>query len=141
MKKGFTLIELLAVIVILAIIALITTPTIINVIQNSKKNALKDTGYGLVEAARNYQTEKQGEYESVALNIDYSTGTNKNVLTTKGDLPNAGELQIDEDGKVSLAIWSNNAKACAVKKTSKKTITINENIKKASDCKIANIDR
>lgn len=141
MKKGFTLIELLAVIVILAIIALITTPTIINVITNSKKNALKDSGYGLIESARNYQTEKQGEYESGALSIDYSKGTNKNVLTTKGDLPDAGELQIDENGKVTLAIWSNSAKACAVKKSSKKTITINENIKKASDCKIANIDR
>lgn len=137
MKKGFTLIELLAVIVILAIIALITTPTIINVIQNSKKNALKDTGYGLVEAARNYQAEN----DNIDLYINYTKGTNKNILTTKGDLPDAGELQIDENGKVSLAIWSNSAKACAVKKSSKKTITINTNITKSSDCIIANIDR
>ena len=33
-KKGFTLIELLAVIVILAVIALIATPMILNVIEN-----------------------------------------------------------------------------------------------------------
>ena len=36
-KKGFTLIELLAVIVILAIIALIATPIVLNLISESKK--------------------------------------------------------------------------------------------------------
>ena len=41
MKKGFTLIELLAVIVILAIIALIATPLILNVIDDSKKERSK----------------------------------------------------------------------------------------------------
>jgi len=50
MKKGFTLIELLAVIVILAIIALIATPLILNVIDNSKKGAFKNTAYGIIEA-------------------------------------------------------------------------------------------
>ena len=39
MKKGFTLIELLAVIIILAIIALIATPIILNVIDDAKKSA------------------------------------------------------------------------------------------------------
>ncbi len=39
MKKGFTLIELLAVIVILAIIALIATPIVLNIIEDSKKQS------------------------------------------------------------------------------------------------------
>ena len=38
-KKGFTLIELLAVIVVLAIIALIATPIVMNTIKNAKKGA------------------------------------------------------------------------------------------------------
>ena len=38
-QKGFTLIELLAVIVILAIIALIATPIVLNIIKDSKENA------------------------------------------------------------------------------------------------------
>ena len=41
MKKGFTLIELLAVIVILAIIALIATPIIMGIINDSKDSAKK----------------------------------------------------------------------------------------------------
>ena len=39
MKKGFTLIELLAVIVILAIIALIATPIVLSIINDSKESA------------------------------------------------------------------------------------------------------
>ena len=38
-NKGFTLIELLAVIVILAIVALVATPVILNIIQSSTDNA------------------------------------------------------------------------------------------------------
>ena len=43
MKKGFTLIELLAVIVILAIIALIATPIILNIISDTKEQAAKQS--------------------------------------------------------------------------------------------------
>ncbi|MBP3461897.1 MAG: prepilin-type N-terminal cleavage/methylation domain-containing protein, partial [Bacilli bacterium] len=49
-KKGFTLIELLAVIVILAIIALIATPIILNMINDAKKSASVDSAYGYIEA-------------------------------------------------------------------------------------------
>ena len=38
MKKGFTLIELLAVIILLAVVALISTPIIINVVNDAKKS-------------------------------------------------------------------------------------------------------
>jgi prepilin-type N-terminal cleavage/methylation domain-containing protein len=51
MRKGFTLIELLAVIVILTIIAFISVPLILNVIDNAKKGAFKSTAYGIIEAA------------------------------------------------------------------------------------------
>ena len=46
-KKGFTLIELLAVIVLLAIIALIVTPVVSNIISSAKKaaNARSVEGY------------------------------------------------------------------------------------------------
>ena len=43
MKKGFTLIELLAVIIILAVIALIATPMVLNVIDDAKESAHKSS--------------------------------------------------------------------------------------------------
>jgi type IV pilus assembly protein PilA len=54
LRKGFTLIELLAVIVILTIIALIATPLVLNVIEDSKKGAFKSTAHGIVKTAELY---------------------------------------------------------------------------------------
>ncbi len=66
-KKGFTLIELLAVIVILAIIALIATPIILNVIEEAKKNASKSSAYGYIEAAEKYIA-LQGAFDATGSN-------------------------------------------------------------------------
>ena len=49
-NKGFTLIELLAVIVILAIIALIATPTILGVVETARKGAAESSVLGYVDA-------------------------------------------------------------------------------------------
>ncbi len=49
MRKGFTLVELLAVIVILAVLALITVPLIINVVESSKKSTAESSAYGYIE--------------------------------------------------------------------------------------------
>ena len=49
-NKGFTLIELLAVIVILAIIALIATPIVLGIIEDSKMNANKVSAQYMVDA-------------------------------------------------------------------------------------------
>lgn len=49
-SKGFTLVELLAVLVILAIIALITTPIILGVIDNARKDGAEDKAWGYINA-------------------------------------------------------------------------------------------
>lgn len=54
MKKGFTLIELLAVIVILAVIALIATPVIMNAISLGQDIAYKNNEYAMTDAAVRY---------------------------------------------------------------------------------------
>ena len=53
-NKGFTLVELLAVIVILALIALIATPIILNIIKDAKRSAAKDSAYGYIDAVEKY---------------------------------------------------------------------------------------
>lgn len=138
MKKGFTLVELLAVIAIIAIIATITTPLILNVISTSKEKSFKDSAYGLVLAATNYQAEAQKNNSDVVLTIDYANDSSekKALLKTKGKLPDAGQLKIDENGKVTLALWSDDAKICAIKKNNEKNITLSK-ISKAQ-CVIGN---
>lgn len=54
MKKGFTLIELLAVIIILAIIALIATPIVLNVVDDAKKSAAESEANLVLSSINNY---------------------------------------------------------------------------------------
>lgn len=53
-EKGFTLIELLAVITILALILLISAPTILGVLKNSRKSSAEDATLSIVKSAKNY---------------------------------------------------------------------------------------
>ena len=65
MKKGFTLIELLAVIVILAIIALIATPIILNIIEDAREESNKRSidmyAKAVTNAIANYQLKEKGK--------------------------------------------------------------------------------
>ena len=64
-EKGFTLVELLAVIVILSVISLIAVPMILNVIEESKKGAIRSSVNGIVEAANLYYTQNKQEHHNV----------------------------------------------------------------------------
>lgn len=76
-SKGFTLVELLAVIVILAIIALITTPIILNVIEQSRKNAAVDKAWGTIDAVRLAYSQAQDPVDPVGLpfTVNFPKGT------------------------------------------------------------------
>lgn len=89
--KGFTLIELLAVIVILAIIALIATPIILNMIEDARKSAAKDSAYAYLDAAETY----------IAMNMMYQT-SNGTVATEYNVAPTTGACTIT-DGASSCA--------------------------------------
>ena len=87
-KIGFTLIELLAVIIVLAIIALIATPIIFNVIENVKLKSLENSCYGVIDAVRT-------KYAEGLLNLNKITNGNVNELTVSGEKPIDGTWTID----------------------------------------------
>ena len=90
-RKGFTLIELLAVIIVLAIIALIATPIIFNVIENAKLKSLENSCYGVIDGVRT-------KYAEGLLNsIDGTVKLKGNVteITVSGEQPIEGTWEID----------------------------------------------
>ena len=96
-KKGFTLIELLAVIIVIALIATIVTPSVIEYV-----NSAKNTSYNLliqntISASKTYYEECEygdlsdsSKYKSYACQINGST-----ITTTLGALANTGMLSVN----------------------------------------------
>ena len=93
-RKGFTLIELLAVIVVLAIIALIATPIVMNTIKNAKKGAAERTADNYIKQVETAVAEAKLENKSVP-NGTYDIDGNGNLTGT--GLPD-GKLEIDMSG-------------------------------------------
>ena len=109
-KKGFTLIELLAVIVVLAVIALIAIPIITNVIDKAKQGALKDSAYGIMDAAEIYLAKNLKEGITDTLEFTCSDGkciSGEEEIDYKGDI-DSGKVRIYSDNKIELCITDNN---------------------------------
>ena len=108
-KYGFTLIELLAVIVVLAIIALIATPIVMNTIKNAKKGAAERTADNYIKQVETTIAEKKLENNPLAdgpYTIDSNGNLTGNGLTESvtidmsGTKPNGGTVTIS-NGLVS----------------------------------------
>ncbi len=124
-KKGFTLIELLAVIIILVIIALITIPIIMNIIERANKSAFKDSAYGIIKAGEVYYANKL--LDSVEMTEITFTFPDAKGLDIKGSRPKSGNMIITKEGKIELAIT--NGKYCVTKGINDNDITLIENTK------------
>ena len=82
-KKGFTLIELLAVIVVLAIIALIATPIVMNTIKNAKKGAAERTADNYIKQVETAVAESRIDGTKVA-NGTYNIQPDGNLCPESG---------------------------------------------------------
>ena len=109
-KKGFTLIELLAVIVVLAIIALIATPIVMNTIKSAKKGAAERSADSYISAVETtvatakldgkdipdgtYQIDGEGNLTGESL------PNGKLTIDMKGNKPKSGTITIS-NGQVT----------------------------------------
>lgn len=127
MKKryGFTLVELLAVVVILAVVALIATPIILNVINDAKKSSIKQSAIGYVDAVEKTILEKKtntdidydGKYTIKKDQITKESETASLLpildliqlnVNVKGELPTKGNLEIKKSNVISGEFYYNN---------------------------------
>ena len=112
-NKGFTLIELLAVIVILAIIALIATPIVLGIIEDSRDSASENSAQFIIDGVqtayavaytKSYEDKASGMVPSIAHikeEIDFKNAT----ATIKAD----GALEITSgDIKCTFAVGEKN---------------------------------
>ena len=96
-QKGFTLVELLAVIVILAIIALISTPIILGVIEKARIGAAKQSALGYIDAVEkqivinSMDEDKSNDFENKGYTIGKLTSLGVKV---KGTVPYSGSVNI-----------------------------------------------
>ena len=98
-RQGFTLIELLAVIVVLAIIALIATPIVMNTIESSKKGATIESVRNMVHAAELYFISEDPRYGKLNLLDD--------KLDYDGQKPELGEVEVNKNGDSRVYAYIN----------------------------------
>jgi len=105
-NKAFTLIELLAIIVILAIIAVITVPIILNIIDSSKKGAVKDSALGFKDAVQKYYVSKLSHDIEEQLPSGYVlVGLLPNDFEVSGDVPTEDSwVQLDRGNVISYSL-------------------------------------
>jgi type IV pilus assembly protein PilA len=101
-KKGFTLIELLAVIVILAIIAIITSPLVLDSIALARDSSYRTSVINIAKIGEDYYAQKYLNQE--AFSYDQNIYDD---ISFKGYKAEDGQLVINNNGQVGscYCIW------------------------------------
>lgn len=132
-RKGFTLIELLAVIILIALIAVLIVPNIIDTMTKSKEASYQLLVKNIVTSAKTYYEEcEYGDLSNRTKYGSYACQINNNTITTTlGTLANTGMLTVSDvdpnnkDKKVVLdpRDTKKNMSACQIKITKKREET------------------
>ncbi len=137
-RRAFTLIELLAVIVILGLILVITSPVIFKVMEDARRGAFRASAYGIVKSAENnYYKKVLFSKPPKISSFTYENGeeiplVDNDKLEYKGERPENGEVIINQQGQVAIAL--HNGTYCALKKYEETYVTVIR--KKLEDCKL-----
>jgi prepilin-type N-terminal cleavage/methylation domain-containing protein len=110
-EEGFTLIEVLAVLILLTILAVITVPIILGIIDDSKMNAFKASSYGIIQSAKNIYIETLYAGDTPEnIVFTYTAGVESSEPTGKklnydGGNPTSGQVSLTNGGQIAIAIY------------------------------------
>ncbi len=105
LKKGFTLIELLGVIILLAIISLMATPIILNLVNDAQESADMTTAQLIVSSGHNYYAASLfDEAKKMKIN-NLADVYNEIEMTNK---PTTGQLYVNNNDQVAMGVIINN---------------------------------
>lgn len=152
-RNGFTLVELLGVLAILAILATITVPIVLNVFNNTANSAFEDNAMSLSKAADNYYSASTLDaYTKLPFLVTFNDGketnkyinnenknceiSNDRMMEYTGDNPDSGNIYIDKNGDIYMAIYDKQSHKCAIKNPGDKTVTFTN--QSESECKLDN---
>ena len=125
-KKGFTLIELLAVIIILAVVALIATPIVLNVIDDARSSAALSEGNLVLKGINSYceQVEMKKELGDGLEEGDFDCNPEENstiTLTSEDNSDDLAKMISNLDGDTTVSVTLKNGKV--------ESLTVNSNTK------------
>ena len=97
-RKGFTLIELLAVIILIALIAVLIVPNVLDTMTKSKEASYQMLVKNIVTSAKTYYEEcEYGDLSNSTKYGSYACKINNNTITTTlGTLANTGMLAVSD---------------------------------------------
>lgn len=131
-KKGFTLLELLGVIILVAVIALITIPIVLNVIGKTKHGAFKDSVYGLMDSAEFYYAKNLSTDNLLSLVIGIQDQEpNMEDFNYKGKKVEKAYIEVTGEGQTRTYVWDEGL--CGVKGLSEKEVSVYEG-KEKDEC-------
>ena len=116
-NKGFALIELLAVIVILAVIILMITPRLLEVIEKSRKNTFETTAYSLIRTTKQFHANSLMNDVSKQYDFLFEEGKvgeteDGDKLDLSGTLPTTGVIKLMPTGKIEINVCNESYCAC-----------------------------
>ena len=116
-NKGFTLIELLAVIVILAVIVLMITPRILQIIEKSKKNTFETTANSLLRTTKQFYANAIVNQDNKVYEFSFEEGkkgetVDGDKLELSGTLPTEGRIVLSPNGKIDIRVSNDEYSAC-----------------------------
>ena len=123
-KKGFTLVELLAIIAVIGMMLIITSPYVLRSIANARMQTFQNGVEGIIRTIQDNSNENGFSSETFTITDGIIINSKGERLETSVGNGENGSALIDDAGRVTVTISDKNKKWCAKKAAKEQKVTI-----------------